>query len=410
MFLNNQCRVLSLAAAIAMFFAVGVFALESTVTAYVPIVVNAKGKVRAEYTGNTAVWDELNVWPDEEDTLRLPLQGVTGIAYTQRQANVPAIIRTNGGKITINLPAQSYKNAEVSLYAVNGKKILRRNVNAENAVNNIAIGNIATGAYLLSVRGSDGNALTASRLMHSGGSLNINAAFGGDARSSAQRQAKSVAGTEVWTIKIKADGYEDSSYTIAPDSGINPRQVIKLRSSYASVKIGTQTWMVRNMNAVPQVGKSWCSDGTTSCDKYGRHYSWAAAQEVCPAGWHLPTRAEWDKLAEIVGGQLAVNTDDRGGEWHTWLNAGKKLKASRDWANDRETDSLGFSALPGGNYDEDLAVFKDVRTLGSWWTSTENRNYGGVMVYTKQLKNQDDRLTEMLTSTWFGCSVRCIKD
>jgi len=409
---NPQSRAPLFAAAFVTVFAINAFAQGAT--AYLPFVVNSRATVRAEIetvtaTGtSTTVWRELSIWPDGEDTLILPLQKVTGIVYSvKRNTNIPVTLRNSGGKITLNLPAQSYGNAEISLYSVNGKRIILRNINAASTVNNITLNNIATGAYLLSVRGADGNALATSRITHSGGSLNIDVTLGSETHSPTPRQAKSTTDKEVWTIKVTADGYEDSTYSLALVSGINPRQTIKLRSANVGVTIGNQIWMAKNLSAIPPVGKSWCSDGSSECSKYGRHYSWEAAREACPAGWHLPTRDEWDKLAETVGGQLITNTNDYG-EWHTWLNAGKKLKATNDWKNDRENDSFGFSALPGGRYDVHTAAFSDIRTNGTWWTSTDRNEH--MMAYTKQLENQEDKLIESLTSKWMGCSVRCIHD
>jgi len=407
--LTRQCRTLLLAATVGAFFSVGAIAQGDT--AYVPFVVNAKGSVKAAFVsegarGDVQIQKELSVWANEVDTLKLPLQKTTGIVYNAHsRTNAPAVIRANGGKITLNLPAQSYKNAEISLYSVNGRKVMRRNINSENSMNNIQLGNIATGTYLLSIRG-DGSALATSRLTHSGGSLNIDVTLGGEARSpAAPRQAKSNATGEVWTIKITAAGYEDSSYSLAVLSGINARQTIILRTSYEGVKIGPYTWMAKNSSVVTSVGKSWCSDGTSNCEKYGRHYDWDAAQEACPTGWRLPTRLEWDRLARFAGGELVTKNTDHG-EWHTWLNAGKNLKAKSGWKDNNGTDSLGFSALPGGKYDLYANTFLDQRAKGSWWTSTEYDTY---MSYAKEMNSEDNDLEEMLVSTWMGCSVRCIQ-
>ena len=38
------------------------------------------------------------------------------------------------------------------------------------------------------------------------------------------------------------------------------------------------------------------------CQKYGRLYTWAAAQLAAPPGWHVPTAREWKRLFNLYGG------------------------------------------------------------------------------------------------------------
>src|SRR2546422_2141257 len=35
--------------------------------------------------------------------------------------------------------------------------------------------------------------------------------------------------------------------------------------------------------------------------KYGRLYTWKTAQNVCPSGWHLPSKEEYDTLIVSLG-------------------------------------------------------------------------------------------------------------
>jgi uncharacterized protein (TIGR02145 family) len=122
---------------------------------------------------------------------------------------------------------------------------------------------------------------------------------------------------------------------------------------YKTVTIGTQTWMAQNLNyAIDSFADGWpCrSSGADSCVKYGRFYKWAAVmdtsttynttllsatlpfQGICPTGWHVPSDAEWTKLADT---SISSPTAD------TFL-------ISRGWVSVLGTDIYGFRILPAG--------------------------------------------------------------
>lgn len=72
--------------------------------------------------------------------------------------------------------------------------------------------------------------------------------------------------------------------------------------TYKTVKIGSQVWMAENLNYDAGHG-SYCYDNnSTNCSKYGRLYTWEAAKKVAPAGWHLPSKKEFEQLLDYYGG------------------------------------------------------------------------------------------------------------
>lgn len=115
----------------------------------------------------------------------------------------------------------------------------------------------------------------------------------------------------------------ESCHSTAQYVYIDPRD----GKTYKTVKIGTQLWMAENMNYKTAEG-SHCFQ----CKEYGRLYEWNAAQEACPDGWHLPTKAEWNILFSN--------------------RHAKNLKSYEDWYNAEATDRYGFSILPTGRYDD----------------------------------------------------------
>jgi uncharacterized protein (TIGR02145 family) len=178
--------------------------------------------------------------------------------------------------------------------------------------------------------------------------------------------------------------------------------------TYKTVKIGTQTWMAQNINYQTKSG-SWCYKNSASyCKKYGRLYDWKTAKTVCPKGWKLPSREDWDSLGQAVGGEKVPFGDGR----IDWGGTGKKLKSKSGWNNKKDgsngngTDDFGFSALPGGrrNYGGD---FNGAGNDGRWWTATKGSSDNA---YYRYMLYNDDGAGEDNNFKSFGFSVRCVAD
>jgi uncharacterized protein (TIGR02145 family) len=162
--------------------------------------------------------------------------------------------------------------------------------------------------------------------------------------------------------------------------------------------------MAENLNF--EANGSKCYDNKPeNCGKYGRLYDWNTAKEVCPSGWHLPSKEEW-AIDGYVGGK-----------------AGKKLKSKSGWNNNGNkdgngTDDFGFSALPGGSYtpsrhllsalpgskggskDSSDGRFFDVGEKGSWWSANED-------AYNMNYYNDNTSWYSFRFSLY---SVRCLQD
>ena len=140
---------------------------------------------------------------------------------------------------------------------------------------------------------------------------------------------------------------------------------------YKYVKIGNQVWMAENLNY--ETANSYCyNDSTENCEKYGRLYTWEAALNACPEGWHLPTKTEFETLRSNVGGSDV---------------AGKMLKSTTGWdANGNGVDKYGFNAIPAGaRYDG--GDFYYAGEFADFWSATDddesdayllNLSYGSV--------------------------------
>jgi len=151
---------------------------------------------------------------------------------TQRYQGAPVMVSSRNGNVVFRLSPQLYKNAEVALHSVNGKRVLHGRASASEAGKSIAAsGYLTAGVYLFSVKGADGSAF-ASRIAHRGGSLDINVVFLNEAGSPSRPLAKALA--ENGTVTVTASGYADTSYTISLEKGTNPKQTVTLRQTPAT--------------------------------------------------------------------------------------------------------------------------------------------------------------------------------
>lgn len=188
-------------------------------------------------------------------------------------------------------------------------------------------------------------------------------------------------------------------------------------NNYSVVQIGNQIWMAENLNttkyrngdSIPNItdGSEWywltthayCnySNNPLNSSIYGRLYNLYAIKDtrnICPLGWHIPSKSELDTLYAFLGG---------------YFGGGKlKDKCSMLWLspNTGATNEYGFSAIPSGMRTCGGA-FEYIDGLGSWWSITEidpnNNYYFGVWNYNSIFFTSNH-------SNTYGHSVRCIKD
>jgi hypothetical protein len=64
---------------------------------------------------------------------------------------------------------------------------------------------------------------------------------------------------------------------------------------YAVVEIGGTKWMAENLDFAAK-GSFCYDDDAFNCERYGRLYTWDAAQNVCPEGWRLASMSDWNAL------------------------------------------------------------------------------------------------------------------
>lgn len=173
--------------------------------------------------------------------------------------------------------------------------------------------------------------------------------------------------------------------------------------TYKTIKIGNQEWMAENLAYKTTTGCWIYGDKEDNYAKFGRLYTWEAALEAVPAGWHIPSDNEWKEIEIVLGMSQgdADRTDFRGS------NEGKRLKAIKGWSEDGNgTDDFGFSALPGG-FRSNSGSFLVGDWYGYFWSSTER---DVASAWFRLLSYNHTKICRNFSFKEDAYSVRCVKD
>jgi uncharacterized protein (TIGR02145 family) len=194
-----------------------------------------------------------------------------------------------------------------------------------------------------------------------------------------------------------------------------PQAVAKSKDT-ETVSIGTQNWAIANLNvstfrngdSIPQAktNKEWVAAGEAGKPAwcyynndpaigkiYGKLYNWYAVndpRELAPAGWTLPTDADWTLLINFSGRQGA---------------AGSKIKSSVRWSEGSNgTNDTGFTGFPSG-YRVENGTFVNIGNIGIWWSTTEDNPLSAFDHYL----SQSSGVGRSNSPKQRGESVRCLK-
>jgi len=193
-------------------------------------------------------------------------------------------------------------------------------------------------------------------------------------------------------------------------------------NTYKTITIGSQTWMAENLrvtkyrngNPIPNVinredwyqtrsgAYCWSNHDITKRSTYGALYNWYAANDkrnIAPAGWHVPTDAEWATLIAYLGGPSVAG------------DILKEVGTSQwDSPNTSKDNASGFTALPGGYRNTDLNTFPDIRDSGYWWSATSKEDFPLGLVWARKMIHDFSGVERTVLKKSDGFSIRLIKD
>lgn len=194
---------------------------------------------------------------------------------------------------------------------------------------------------------------------------------------------------------------------------------------YNTVLIGTQCWMVQNLNIGEPIASNaggqlqtdngiiekYCYENNpTYCSGYGGLYEWneavqysstEGAQGICPSGWHIPSDADWSTLMNFLGGAYV---------------AGGKMKSTGTFEdgtglwyapNEGATNESGFTGFPGGVRGYYYGDFYNFNAQGSFWSSTQASTE---KAWNRELDFGWADATRASSYKNYGLSIRCLKD
>ena len=101
------------------------------------------------------------------------------------------------------------------------------------------------------------------------------------------------------TTNLNIQGTQNNNNNNQPNRMTDERD----GKTYKTVEIGNQVWFAENLAYNSGTGCTAYKNEDINVDLYGYLYNWETAINVCPDGWHLPTKNDFETLINNTGGE-----------------------------------------------------------------------------------------------------------
>lgn len=199
---------------------------------------------------------------------------------------------------------------------------------------------------------------------------------------------------------------------------------------YRTAQVGQQCWTAKelrtgtfaNGDAIPNVtgtsqwlglsSGAWCHYNNDPANEpaYGRLYNWFAATDargLCPAGWHVPSDAEWNALEIAVG--MPPGEANQTGSRGSAQNTGGKLRSLDLWPINfpGALDAVGMAMPPNGQRNAVNGNSSNLNIAGYWWTTTP---VGANNAWIRTIASGINGVVRTDFGRPSGYGVRCVRD
>lgn len=154
--------------------------------------------------------------------------------------------------------------------------------------------------------------------------------------------------------------------------------------TYKTVTIGNQVWMAENLDYDVGDGSFCFMDDNANCDKFGRLYTWDAANKAAPPGWHLPSKDEWETLISSFGGVDSIT-----------------------YAEMVQDGGSGFDAMTAVGSRDEGGAYLTIGKGAYYWSSTPDGDRDAWYCVISRNKHKVHMVSRRLNDAF---PIRCIKD